>query len=81
MTPTLIDFTCNGKVHEMLINNSQSHYTAVISHLHPNTKYECTVMLKNQNGTSEKSEAALFETQQDGEQVMMSFSDFLLTIA
>ncbi|KAL7041862.1 hypothetical protein ACKWTF_000928 [Chironomus riparius] len=68
MTSTFIEFTCNNIIVEEKITRSQSQYSMKIPHLHPNTKYECIAKVKNLNGTSEKSEATVFETLQDSPQ-------------
>lgn len=73
MTSTFIEFTCNNKVIDEKITRSQSQYSVKIPNLHPNTKYECIVKVKNLNGTSEKSEATVFETLQDCETFLFIF--------
>lgn len=63
---------------EEKITRSQSQYSMKIPRLHPNSKYECIAKVKNLNGTSEKSEATVFETLQDCETFCLHFNEFII---
>jgi hypothetical protein len=65
MTPTVLEIECNGNLVHRDINDSLAGYDLSVSGLHPNTEYECTALLRNDKGSSPKSEIAVLRTLED----------------
>lgn len=65
MTSTILEIECNGNLVQREINDSLVNNEIVISGLDPNTEYECTALLRNDKGSSPKSEIALLKTLED----------------
>jgi hypothetical protein len=65
MTSTVLEIECSGKIVQRKINDSLAGYEISMTGLQPNTEYECTTMLRNDKGSSPKSEIAVLRTLED----------------
>ena len=71
LSPTLIIFECNGKRVEEKIESEEEEHFVVIKNLNSNTDYECSAFLRNFEGISEVSEAAIFKTLEERKRILM----------